>query len=145
MLISLRIMAVHFSTREPLKISSTTILNTNAKWASNLEGSALGFSNIYTAKLDFAPRDNLNFSLMYNYAEEDDWLNWIQDNFFGIYQKKQKTTVASINWFGGDKHELRLKAQMVGFTARDPKPYLRIQEGNLNSIETQIDPFTLSG
>jgi hypothetical protein len=107
-------------------------------------GSALGFSNIYTAKLDFAPRDNLNFSLMYNYAEEDDWLNWIQDNFFGIYQKKQKTTIASINWFGGDKHELRLKAQMVGFTARDPKPYLSDIEGNLNSIDTQIDPFTLS-
>ena len=71
-----------------------------------------------------ASQDYLNFSLMYNYAEEDDWLNWIQGNFFGIYQKKQKTTVASINWFGGDKHELRLKAQMVGFTARDPKPYL---------------------
>ena len=66
------------------------MLNTNAKWASNLEGSALGFSNIYTAKLDFAPRDNLNFSLMYNYAEEDDWLNWIQDNFFGIYQRSKR-------------------------------------------------------
>ena len=107
-------------------------------------GSALGFSDIYTAKLDFAPRDNLNFSLMYNYADEDEWLNWIRDNFFGIYQKKQKTTVASINWFGGDKHELRLKAQMVGFTARDPKPYLSDIDGNLNSLDTQIDPFTLS-
>ena len=107
-------------------------------------GSALGFSNIYTAKLDFAPRDNVNFSLMYNYAEEDNWLNWIQDNFFGIYQKKQKTTVASINWFGGDKHELRLKAQMVGFTAREPKAYLSNIQGDLNASDATLDPFTLS-
>ena len=86
-------------------------------------GTALGLSDVYTARLDFAPRDNLNLRLMFNLVDENNWLNWLSDNFFGIYKKKQKTTVASINWFGGDKHELRLKAQMVGFTARDPQSY----------------------
>ena len=106
--------------------------------------SSLGFANSYTAKLDFAPRDNVNFSIMYQLVKEDDWLNWIQGNFFGIYQKEQKTTIASVNWFGGDKHELRLKAQMVGFTARDPAAYVSDTLGDLSILDTPIDPFTLS-
>ena len=64
--------------------------------------------------------------------------------FFGVYEKKQRTTVASLNWFGGDKHELRVKAQLVGFTARDPKPYLSELNGNLTPLDTSLDPFTLS-
>jgi hypothetical protein len=107
-------------------------------------GTALGLSDVYTARLDFAPRDNLNLSLMFNLVDENDWLNWLNDNFFGVYKKKQKTTVASINWFGGDKHELRLKAQMVGFTARDPQSYQSDLGGNLISADSSLDPFTLS-
>ena len=107
-------------------------------------GTALGLSDVYTARLDFAPRDNLNLSLMFNLVDENDWLNWLNDNFFGIYKKKQKTTVASINWFGGDKHELRLKAQMVGFTARNPQSYQSDFDGNLISTDLSLDPFTLS-
>ena len=103
----------------------------------------MGLSDVYTAWLDFAPRDNLNLSLMFNLVDENDWLNWLNDNFFGIY-KKNKTTVASINWFGGDKHELRLKAQMVGFTARDPQSYQSDFDGNLISTDLSLDPFTLS-
>ena len=107
-------------------------------------GTALGLSDVYTARLDFAPRDNLNLSLMFNLVEENDWLNWLNENAFGVYKKKQKTTVLSINWFGGDKHELRLKAQMVGFTARDPQSFQSDIEGNLITIDSNLDPFTLS-
>jgi len=107
-------------------------------------GTALGLSDVYTARLDFAPRDNLNLSLMFNLVDENDWLNWLNDNFFGVYEKKQKTTIVSMNWFGGDKHELRLKAQMVGFTARDPQSYQSDFDGNLISADSSLDPFTLS-
>ena len=107
-------------------------------------GTALGLSDVYTARLDFAPRDNLNLSLMFNLVDENDWLNWLNDNFFGVYKKKQKTTIVSMNWFGGDKHELRLKAQMVGFTARDPQSYRSDFDGNLISADSSLDPFTLS-
>jgi len=106
--------------------------------------SALGFANSYATKLSFAPRDNLNFSIYYQHLEEEQWLNWIQDNFLGIYSRKQRTTVADLNWFVGDKHELRVKAQMVGFTARDPKPYLGDSLGQLNPVDIVLDPFTLS-
>ena len=106
--------------------------------------SAINFANSYATKLSFAPRDNLNFSIYYQHLEEEEWLNWIQDNLLGIYSRKQRTTVADINWFGGDRHELRVKAQMVAFTARDPKPYLGDSNGNLNPVNFLLDPFTLS-
>ena len=107
--------------------------------------SALGFNTSYTAQVDLSPRDNLKFSLMHQHSEEDNWLNWVQDNLLATYkEKKQRVTVASLNWFGGDKHELRMKAQMVAFTARNPKAYLGDTYGALNPVEMVLPPFTLS-
>jgi len=106
--------------------------------------SALGFSTSYASKLSFAPRDNLNFSIYHQHLKEEQWLNWLQDNLLGVYSRKQRTTVADLNWFGGNKHELRIKAQMVAFTARNPKPYLGDAYGNLNPLNISLDPFTLS-
>jgi len=107
--------------------------------------SALGIANSLTAKVDFSPKDNLNFSLMHQHVTENNWLNWIQDNLLGIYKnKRQRTTVASLNWFGGDKHELRMKAQMVAFTARQPRAYLGDISGSLNPLEMELPPFSLS-
>ena len=79
--------------------------------------SALGFNTAYTAQIDLSPRDK---------------------------EKKQRTTIVSLNWFGGDKHELRMKAQMVAFTARNPRAYLGDVYGALNPLEMDLPPFTLS-
>ena len=106
--------------------------------------SALGFSTTYTAMANFTPRDNLKFSLMYQHSDEKDWLNWIEDTLLGIYTKQQRTTVASMNWFGGDRHELRVKAQMVAFTARNPSAYLGDAAGALNPVDIDLPPFSLS-
>ena len=106
--------------------------------------SALGFSTTYTAMANFTPRDNLKLSLMYQHNAEKDWLNWIEGNLLGIYSKKQRTTVASMNWFGGDKHELRVKAQLVAFTARDPSAYLGSVNGALSATDIDLPPFSLS-
>ena len=106
--------------------------------------SALGLSNTYGAGVKFSPQENLQFSLMYEHSEEQNWLNWIEGNLLGIYDRKQRTTVASMNWFGGDKHELRIKAQLVAFTARQPNAYLGDAAGNLNPTEIELPPFSLS-
>jgi hypothetical protein len=106
--------------------------------------SAMGFANSYATQLSFAPKDNLNFSIYHQNLKEENWLNWIEGNFLGMYSKKQRTTVADLNWFGGDKHELRVKAQMVAFTARDPRSYLGDSFGQLNNAGINLDPFTLS-
>ena len=120
------------------------ILEVKREKGSQWSFSALGFKTSYMAMADFTPRDNLSLSLMYQLSKEDNWLNWIEDNLLGIYKSKQRVTVASMNWFGGDKHELRMKAQMVAFTARQPGAYLGDATGSLNPIEMALPPFSLS-
>lgn len=120
------------------------ILEVKREKGSQWSFSALGFKTSYMAMADFTPRDNLSLSFMYQYNKEDNWLNWIEDNLLGIYKSKQRITVASMNWFGGDKHELRMKAQMVAFTARQPGAYLGDVTGSLNPIEMELPPFSLS-
>tara|TARA_B100001123_G_scaffold417996_1_gene521412 strand:+ start:865 stop:3111 length:2247 start_codon:yes stop_codon:yes gene_type:complete len=122
----------------------TYMLEVKREKGSQWSFSALGFKTSYMAMVDFTPKDNLSLSLMYHHSKEDNWLNWIEDNLLGVYKSKQRTTVASMNWFGGDKHELRLKAQMVAFTARQPGAYLGNATGSLDPIEIALTPFSLS-
>ena len=105
----------------------------------------LGLATTYSGKIDFSPSGNLNFSIYHQHNKEDKWLNWLQGNLLGTYDKKQRTTVAGLQWFKNDKHELRIKAQMVAFTARNPIAYLGSFDGNLNATsEISLDPITLS-
>ena len=110
-----------------------------SQWAS-----ASGFATSYATQLEFAPSDNINFSLYYQHLNEDGWVNWIQDNLLGIYAKKQRTTVAGFNWFVGDKHELRIKAQMVSFLATNPQAVLGDSYGDLNESDIALTPINLS-
>ena len=134
-----------FQFKGPSKDFFNYFIEVKREKGSHWSFSALGIANSLTAKVDFSPKDNLNFSLMHQHVTENNWLNWIQDNLLGIYKnKKQRTTVASLNWFGGDKHELRMKAQMVAFTARKPSAYLGDISGSLNPFEMKLPPFSLS-
>jgi len=120
------------------------VLQVNREKGEQWMSSALGFSTSYMVMGDFALRDNLSLNLMYQHNKEDDWLNWVEGNLLGTYEKKQRVTVAGLNWFGGDKHELRVKAQMVAFTARKPKAYFGDSSGSLNPAEMELPPFSLS-
>ena len=110
-----------------------------SQWAS-----ASGFATSYATQLEFAPSNNINFSLYYQHLNEDGWVNWIQDNLLGVYAKKQRTTVAGFNWFVGDKHELRIKAQMVSFLATNPQAVLGDSYGDLNASDIALTPINLS-
>ena len=110
-----------------------------SQWAS-----ASGFATSYATQLEFAPSDNIDFSLYYQHLDEDGWVNWIQDNLLGVYTKKQRTTVAGFNWFVGDKHELRIKAQMVSFLATNPKAVLGDSYGDLNASDIALTAINLS-
>jgi hypothetical protein len=106
---------------------------------------SLGWTTVYDVFLEISPTDFFSLSLFYQEHKEKDWLNWIQDNLLATYDMKQRVTVTGLNWFKGDKHELRVKAQMVAFTARDPIPFLADQYGNLNnSLKIALPPITLS-
>ena len=128
----------------PSKNFFNYVLQVNREKGTQWMSSALGFSTSYMVMGNFALKDNLSLDLMYQHNKEDDWLNWIEGNLLGTYEKKQRVTVAGLNWFGGDKHELRVKAQMVAFTARKPKAYLGDLSGYLNTVDLALDPFSLS-
>ena len=106
--------------------------------------SALGWNKAYDFMVEYTPTDSISYSIFYQDLREKDWLNWLENNLLGTYEKRQRLTVGGINWFKGDKHELRLKAQMVAFTARSPQAYLANNIGDLIQADIALPPITLS-
>ncbi|MFL2697688.1 MAG: DUF5916 domain-containing protein [Gammaproteobacteria bacterium] len=106
--------------------------------------SALGWNKAYDFLVEYTPMDSISYSIFYQDLKEQDWLNWIENNILGTYDMRQRLTVAGINWFKGDKHELRLKAQLVAFTSRNPQTFLADNTGNLLASNIQLPPLTLS-
>jgi hypothetical protein len=104
----------------------------------------LGYGNTYMARLTVIPSETLSLTFAHRHQDKSGWLNWLQENLLGSYDQTQKTTLAELQWFKDNKHELRVKAQMVAFTARDPQAYRADMHGNLLKEQLNLDPFTLS-
>ena len=105
--------------------------------------SDLGWRNKYYSSVKVFPLPNLTLRLSYSHEKEANWLNWIQDNLLGVYEKTQRNTNFSIKYFKGNQHELRVKTQLVAFTAKDPHAYLGSIDGRLNEDSTYLNPFSL--
>jgi len=105
--------------------------------------SDLGWRNKYYSSIKVFPLSNLTLRLSYSHEKEANWLNWIQDNLLGAYEKTQRNTNFSIKYFKGNQHELRVKTQLVAFTAKDPHAYLGSIDGRLNEDSTYLNPFSL--
>ena len=105
--------------------------------------SDLGWRNKYYSSVKVFPLPNLTLRLSYSHEKEANWLNWIQDNLLGAYEKTQRNTNFSIKYFKGNQHELRVKTQLVAFTAKDPHAYLGSIDGKLNEVSTYLTPFSL--
>ena len=105
--------------------------------------SDLGWRNKYYSSVKVFPLPNLTLRLSYSHEKEANWLNWIQDNLLGVYEKTQRNTNFSIKYFKGNQHELRVKTQLVAFTAKDPHAYLGSIDGRLNEDSAYLNPFSL--
>ena len=81
---------------------------------------------------------------MYQHQRENEWLNWYGDNLLATFKRKQRTSVVEMEWFRNNIHELRIKAQMVAFTGREPQSFLGDLSGNLNPEDIYIPPITIS-
>ena len=104
----------------------------------------IGWKNSSRGLIKFMPADNLSFSMVYRHTDEKNWLNWLDENLLATFDRKQRTSVFELEWYKDNKHELRIKAQLVAFTGRNPKPYLGDLRGNLNSSNINISPITIS-
>jgi hypothetical protein len=90
----------------------------------------------------YFPADNLKFSAQYRIRKESEWLNWIDSNKFGLFDSEQDTLSIGLNWFRGNKHEIRLKSQFVALQADNPKSLISDSGGYLYDSNDLLKPFT---
>ena len=90
----------------------------------------------------YFPNDNLKINLQYRIRKENEWLIWTEDNKFGLYDSEQDTFSMGLNWFSGNKHEIRLKSQFVALQANNPRSLISDSGGYLYETDDLIKPFT---
>jgi hypothetical protein len=90
----------------------------------------------------YFPNDNLKINLQYRVRKENEWLIWTEDNKFGLYDSEQDTVSIGLNWFSGNKHEIRLKSQFVALQANNPQSLISDNGGYLYDSDDLIKPFT---
>ena len=90
----------------------------------------------------YFPNDNLKINLGYRIRKENEWLIWTEDNKFGLYDSEQDTVSIGLNWFRGNKHEIRLKSQFVALQADNPQSLISDSGGYLYNSDNLIEPFT---
>lgn len=90
----------------------------------------------------YFPNDNLKINLQYRVRKENEWLIWSEDNKFGLYDSQQDTVLVGLNWFSGNKHEVRLKSQFVALQADNPRSLVSDKQGYLYDSNESLKPFT---
>lgn len=90
----------------------------------------------------YFPNDNLKINLQYRIRKENEWLIWSEDNKFGLYDSQQDTVSVDLNWFNGNKHEVRLKSQFVALQADNPRSLVSDKQGYLYDSNESLKPFT---
>ena len=90
----------------------------------------------------YFPNDNLKINLQYRVRKENEWLIWTEDNKFGLYDSEQDTVSIGLNWFSGNRHEIRLKSQFVALQADNPQSLISDNGGYLYESDDLIKPFT---
>lgn len=96
-----------------------------------------------TASYYFFPKDFLTMVLSFNYRDQKDWLKWVDRNYLAAYDSTEKFLSFNMNYFKGDKHELRLKGQFVALNASNPTSLMSNEEGYITFSEQTVNPFNV--
>ena len=90
----------------------------------------------------FFPNDFMKINTQLRIREESEWLNWIDSNNLATYDLTQKTISIDMNWFKGNKHEIRLKSQFVALEADNPRSLASDINGYLSQSNSEVKSFT---
>ena len=90
----------------------------------------------------FFPNDFMKINTQLRIREESEWLNWIDSNNLATYDLSQKTISIDMNWFKGNKHEIRLKSQFVALEADNPRSLSSDINGYLSQSNSEVKSFT---
>ena len=89
-------------------------------------------------------QDNYSASLSIFYTDSNDWLNWIEDDLFGRYERKLLNTTLDINANFSQKQELRFRFQWLAIDANANKQYQLNSSGQLINTGNTINDFGVS-
>ncbi len=78
------------------------------------------------------------------YQTQSNWSVWRTDNLFGYYDKEMISSGINLDWFIGDRQEIRLKGKIYGIKANQARAYRADSSGYLNVSNDSLDPFELS-
>ena len=103
------------------------------------EGHTLGYS--FSVKFS----ENLKiFVSPIEYQRQSNWNIWKRENLFAYYDKEMISSGLNIDWFIGDRQEIRVKGKIYGIKGKRPRPYRVNVYGYLGSSEDEINSLELS-
>jgi hypothetical protein len=88
--------------------------------------------------------DRLTVAGSLSAIESSDWLIWRGGDTLGQYARSQVRSRLELDWFPRDRHELRLKTQWVGLTARAPRAFRPAGDAAIVPSDVELSPFSLS-
>ncbi len=86
--------------------------------------------------------DSFNVYLGVENSHTPDWLVWQVDNLIGSFESRETDLNAGFTWNVANRHELRLKLQAIGLSARLRQAY-RVQGGEAIPTDEPVDDFSV--
>jgi hypothetical protein len=74
---------------------------------------------------------------------QSDWLLWQQGTEFGSFDTRRAELYSDLNWFIGDRQELRVKLQAIAIDAEARQARRLLPGGHLIDSEADLDDFQL--
>jgi len=115
-------------------------------WYANLEvfPNAVRGHSIYGGvqpRLHVGPRFNVDLGLYF--WRQPDWLLWQQGTEFGSFRTQRAELFSNLNWFIGDKQELRVKLQAIAIDASARQARRLLPSGHLVDSDAALADFDL--
>ena len=102
--------------------------------------SKIGYTLHVTPKFFVNDAFNIYAGVLHDFTP--DWLIWDHDNLIGSYREHQTTFNAGFNWIVANKHELRLKMQVIGLSADLQQAY-RVENGSAVPTDEPVKDFSV--
>jgi len=111
-------------------------LNANFSWSTQRRGrwrKSLAFKLVhegyddygagFDAAVSFYPREDITLDLSLKPLWSRDWLIWMRDNQLAGFSRRQVSTNIGATWFPAERHEIRLRAQLLVINADAEQAY----------------------
>jgi hypothetical protein len=115
-------------------------------WYANLEifPNAVDGHSIYGGvqpRFHFGPRFDVDLGLFL--WRQPDWLLWQQGTEFGSFRTQRAELFSNLNWFIGEKQELRVKLQAIAIDAEARQARRLLPGGHLADSNAPLEDFQL--